>query len=248
MTPVIGISGNLLTDAVPGTISTTKAYVGNAYIEAVTENQGIPFVIPITEVGLVPYFVDKIDGLILSGGQDVSPLFYGQSEVEESTASLLERDQFELALVKEALKQNKAIFAICRGMQLLNVALGGSLVQNIAELNTFTHMQNMPVHEATHPIYTIEGTQTAKLLSKRADVNSFHHQSIDRLGTGLVASAYAEDGTIEAVELADRPNVIGVQWHPEMMQFIDQKMKQLFHFFIKNATSEFVMKKRVSNL
>lgn len=248
MTAVIGISGNLLMEDVPGTISTTKAYVGNSYIEAVTASGGIPFVIPVTETALVSSFIEKIDGLILSGGQDVSPLFYGQEEVKETTISLLERDKFELALVKEALKQRKAIFAICRGMQLLNVALGGTLIQHILEVDTFSHVQTLPVSKTAHPVRTIAGTEVARILSECVSVNSFHHQSIDQLGSGLIASAYAEDGTIEAIELANNNRVVGVQWHPELLQNADEKMKQLFTSFVEKADSKFTMKKRVSTL
>jgi gamma-glutamyl-gamma-aminobutyrate hydrolase PuuD len=159
--------------------------------------------------------LDRIDALILAGGSDVDPATYGARRHPETNSAWPERDRFELALARRALERELPVLGICRGMQLLNVALGGTLAQ---------HLPNVVGHDGHNPRPGVYGTVTVELdpagrvgalLGASVDAQCHHHQAIDRLADGLLVTGRAGDGTIEAVELADRDFVLGVQWHPE---------------------------------
>lgn len=237
MTAIIGISAAQLTEQVPNTISRNGTYVGGDYVSVVAKSGAAPFVIPVTETRLVTTFVDQIDGLILSGGQDVSPALYGADSQAKLGAICPTRDLFELALLKEALLQKKPILAICRGAQLLNVALGGTLHQDTSYIENanLAHMQQDGATRATHDIQIAKASRLHSILGNTARVNSFHHQAVDKLGTGLKITATAPDGVVEAIEKEGAPFVVGVQWHPELIAERDASMQHLFRDFVKNA-------------
>jgi len=151
--------------------------------------------------------LNGLSGLLLSGGSDIEPNFYGHSD-QGSRSPDRERDEMELALAQEVLRSGMPVLAICRGMQLLNVRLGGTLVQDIGEGHT--HVE--------HPVRIVEGSRLHSIFGPQATVNSRHHQALDRLGEGLVITATAPDGIVEGVERAGEPFVVGVQWHPEDLQ------------------------------
>jgi putative glutamine amidotransferase len=142
------------------------------------------------------------------GGTDVNPDLYGEDAAPETDEPDDDRDAIELWLLADALSRNLPILAICRGMQLLNVAHGGTLIQ---------HLQPVEKHQGltTHPIKIVPGTILSRIAGARLDVNSRHHQAVGKVGGGLLVSARSEDGVIEAIELPDKPFVVGVQWHPE---------------------------------
>ncbi|AQY49875.1 glutamine amidotransferase [Listeria weihenstephanensis FSL R9-0317] len=237
MTAIIGISATQLAEQVPNTISRNGTYVGGDYITAVANSGAAPFVIPVTDTKLITTFVNQIDGLILSGGQDVSPALYGaESEAELGDVSLV-RDAFELALLKETLAQKKPVLAICRGAQLLNIAFGGTLHQDTSyiENTDLEHMQQAEATQSTHAISIERGSRLSNMLGTTAQVNSFHHQAIDVLGSGLKITARASDGVIEAIEKQGSPFVVGVQWHPELIIETEIGMKRVFQEFTKNA-------------
>jgi putative glutamine amidotransferase len=166
-----------------------------------------------------PHSLDNLNGLLLTGGTDVNPKYYGEAPVQETDESDEARDAMELSLIAEALSLDLPVFAICRGLQLLNVHLHGSLVQHLPSVGI--HERRLPgekprQHQAVHSVRVAENTLLQRIVhSNEIQVNSRHHQAINRLGEGLVASAVSEDGVIEAIEYPARHFVLGVQWHPE---------------------------------
>lgn len=159
-----------------------------------------------------PQDLASLDGLLLSGGRDVNPARYGQERDSRTAEPDEKRDDFETGLLLDSLSRSMPILAICRGMQLLNVALGGTLHQHIEAHEVRTKDPSEPVHA----VEVSAGTELRRAFERACvRVNSRHHQAIDRMGAGLTVSAVAGDGTIEAIEYSGAPFVIGVQWHPE---------------------------------
>ena len=179
-----------------------------------------PYVEALRHAGIECIFgasLDGVSGLMLMGGTDVNPARYGDALHPETEASDDRRDQLEIALITEALERDLPIFAICRGMQILNVQHGGTLVQHLQPVE---HHCQQPADKSlsAHSIEIVPATKLARIAGGelRREVNSRHHQSVARIGHGLVVSAAdPRDGVIEAVERADKRFVIGVQWHPE---------------------------------
>ncbi|MBC6315990.1 gamma-glutamyl-gamma-aminobutyrate hydrolase family protein [Listeria grandensis] len=237
MTAIIGISAAVLAEQVPNTISRNGTYVGGDYVSVIAKSGAAPFVIPVTDTGLVTTFVNQMDGLILSGGQDVSPALYGALPQAKLGVTSIARDIFELALLKETLAQKKPILAICRGAQLLNIAFGGTLHQDTSYIRNanLEHMQRDQATRATHSIQIEKNSQLYSILGSTAQVNSFHHQAVDILGAGLKITATAPDGVVEAIEKPGVPFVIGVQWHPELIAENDIGMQRMFQEFVKSA-------------
>ncbi|WP_207694696.1 hypothetical protein DOK67_0000500 [Enterococcus sp. DIV0212c] len=224
--PIIGIAANEIEDAGAKLYHLPICYTPCGYVKAVQNAGGLPLLLPVGSPELAKEYVSQIDKLILAGGQNVSPTLYGEvNQVKEATVSD-ERDQFELALIKEALAQKKPIFAVCRGLQLVNVALGGSLYQEISATK-ITHMQvPVPREIPTHQIRTEEMSILRKIYGKETTVNSFHFQAVKKLAETLKVTAFSEDGIIEGVESKD-PSVafLGVQWHPDFAyDYLEQEM------------------------
>lgn len=227
--PVIGIAANEINDAGETLYHLPVSYTPAGYVRAVQNAGGIPLVLPVGAPELAKEYINQIDKLILAGGQNVSPELYGEPIQVEEASLFKERDQFELALIKEAMVQNKPIFAVCRGMQLVNVALGGSLFQEIEHLNNsnISHMQAPISREIpTHKIQTEAGSMLRKIYGKEAKVNSFHFQAVKTLANELHVTAYSEDGIIEGIERRGPGTVIlGVQWHPDFAyDYLAQEM------------------------
>jgi putative glutamine amidotransferase len=227
--PLIGITTSVTVDKIP-----ERAYVNGAYIRAVQSAGGVPLL-------LTPHFTpevqaalwQRLDGLILTGGGDIEPSRFGESRHPAVDDVSPARDELELGLTHRALSDDVPLFAICRGIQVLNVALGGTLVQDIPSEwpNALPHSQKAPRHEATHPVKVMgEGTQLGRVLgSLELDVNSMHHQAIKQLGEGLREVAWAPDGIVEGVEMpGDARFIVGVQWHPEELVAHDQAARNLF--------------------
>jgi putative glutamine amidotransferase len=167
--------------------------------------------------------VDELDGLLLTGGGDVDPVLYGEDRHDSVEDAEPGRDEFEIDLARRAVGADLPLLAICRGAQVLNVAAGGSLVQDIptAVETTLPHSVQEPKNAVAHAVRVASGSRLEQALGAAVDsahtcrVNSRHHQSVGRLGKGLVATATADDGVIEAIERTDSPFCVGVQWHPE---------------------------------
>jgi putative glutamine amidotransferase len=163
--------------------------------------------------------IDLIDGLLLAGGADIDPGAYGQTAHHATNGTVPERDSFEIALVRAAIAQDIPVLGVCRGMQLINVARGGTLVQHLPEhVGHQEHRRSVgSFDDADHEVELSEGTLAMRVVGEaRHDTKSHHHQAVDRLGDGLQVSAVSVlDGLPEAIELPDRRFVLGVQWHPE---------------------------------
>jgi putative glutamine amidotransferase len=209
--PLIGISTYLEAGARWGVWELEAALLPAGYPRLVQRAGGIAVMLPPDDPGRAAATVARLDGLVIAGGPDVEPVRYGAEPHPRTGPPARARDAWELALIDAALSARVPLLGICRGMQLLNVALGGTLVQHIEG-----HAQ-VPGAFGRHPVKPVPGTRYAELAPEETSVPTYHHQSVDRLGIGLLPSAHAEDGTVEAVELqTDSPWVLGVQWHPEM--------------------------------
>lgn len=239
MKPFIGISGNIIIDQGGHFPGYERAYVNNDYIEAVTLAGGMPFIMPIVEdEDLIKQQVEQIDGLILSGGQDVNPLFYGEEPSQKLGSIFPKRDLYEQQLIRYAIKKKKPILAICRGMQILNVTCGGTLYQDISLIEgaSIKHNQHSIPSLPTHSVIIKEGTHLYRLYEDKTITNSFHHQAVKQVAPGFRIAALSKDGVIEAIEKEGNHFVVGIQWHPEMMAKKHEHMLNLFKCFIEQTS------------
>lgn len=235
MTPKIGIT--TVNHANPVNGSELSA-LGWTYIDAVSRSGGLPLLIPsITDASLLDAYVNACDGFIFSGGIDVSPCCYGEMQHPLVGDTSLKLDRSQIGLVKKVIAARKPFVAICRGNQVLNVACGGTLYQDnsLHGGDIAKHMQKTDRGDVSHQITIYEGSVLHGMYGGRIWINSYHHQSIKDLGKGLKITAVADDGIIEAVELADYPYGLGIQWHPEVMLLADENMRPLFDGLVEAA-------------
>jgi gamma-glutamyl-gamma-aminobutyrate hydrolase PuuD len=228
MRPIIGIT-TYSTPAVHGDWEEHSALVPTDYIRAIEGAGGRALLVPPSEEG-VDETLDVLDGLIFSGGGDMSPETYGQDAHPETSGIVPERDRAELALLQAALARDMPVLAVCRGSQVLNVALGGDLVQHLPDLVGHDDHKHTPGLYADHAVTVDPDTRLGSLLGEHAPVKSHHHQGFGRLGDGLREAAHAEDGTIEALEDDSRRFALGVLWHPEAGEDM-----RLFQELVKEA-------------
>jgi putative glutamine amidotransferase len=236
--PIIGIAANEVEDAGAKLYHLPISYTPAGYVKAVQEVGGLPFLLPIGTPADAKAYMQRIDKLILAGGQNVAPDLYGEKPLVAEAALASERDQFELALIYEALVQKKPIFAVCRGMQLANVALGGSLYQDVSQLSDLpiAHMQVPIAREIpTHHIRTEKASVLRNIYGEQAKVNSFHYQAVKKLAPDLKATAFSEDGIIEGVEnRSSKFTFLGVQWHPDFAyEHLEQELA-IFRYVVKD--------------
>jgi putative glutamine amidotransferase len=190
------------------------------YPEAIERAGGVPVIVPLLRPDAIAALLDRVDGVCLPGGPDVQPSAYGEEPHPQLGPTEPRVDAVELALVKAADRRNLPILGICRGMQLLNVARGGTLHQHLPDV-TGDQLQHRQVEHGsitTHHVETASHSRLRAALGEggpRLEVNSFHHQAVRALGRNLAATAWAEDGTIEAIEQPGERLVMGVQWHAE---------------------------------
>jgi putative glutamine amidotransferase len=210
--PVIGIT-TYLVPAAWGAWSMEAALVPADYVRAVSQAGGTPVLVP--PGASVPETLDAVDGLVFSGGSDLDPDLYDAESHAETAGVVRERDDFELGLMRAALERDVPMLAICRGSQVLNVALGGDLEQHVPDrVGTELHRE-VPGVFSEHDVSVVGGTRLASILGDRHDVKSHHHQGFGALGAGLREAARAPDGTLEALEDPSRRFALGVLWHPE---------------------------------
>lgn len=220
MKPLIGVTtsemrrGDLATLRRHGEPPQPEMALGLTYMRAVERAGGLPVVLPPLGAADVPGLLARLDGICLSGGPDLDPVAYGARErhpkLGETEPPL---DAFELAVAREADRRGMPVLGVCRGVQALNVARGGTLHQDVPG-----HRQTEVATEPTHAVTVTPQSGVARILgATRLRVNSFHHQAVDELGSGLVVTARAADGTVEAVECRERRFFLGVQWHAETL-------------------------------
>jgi putative glutamine amidotransferase len=225
LAPIIGVTATLKED--PELVETRPlgsfVRADLDYVAGVAGAGGVPMVLP-PIAGAAEEMAHGIDGLLLTGGSDLGPGYYGEEPLPELGVTLPERDTFEIAVLRHALELGMPVFGICRGMQVLNVILGGTLYQDLPSQfhpELIAHRQQMPKWQWTHEVEVDAGSEVAKIMETTdLRVNSYHHQAIKDLAEDLVAVAHACDGVVEAVEYRDLSErwLVGVQWHAESMR------------------------------
>lgn len=229
MKPIIGITPNYANDS--GLYSLHRDYV-----DAVESAGGRSVLLLPSAAPEPPSLPDFLDGILFSGGGDIDPLLFGEEPLRECGEIFPQRDRFELRLCRLALEKGLPLLGICRGMQVMNIAAGGSIYQDILAQtgSTLKHSQQAPRTHATHSVLPEENSLLAAIWSKkRIAVNSFHHQAVARLGEGFSVAARSPDGTVEAIQRRDVPFALGVQWHPEAMKNEEQAL--LLSAFVQAA-------------
>ena len=235
MRPIIGVSGIIEIKQGPILPGHKISYTSNDYIAAVDLAGGAPCILPLTKnEDVIAALAQSVDGLILTGGADVSPLLYGEEPKRGLGRIHPERDNFDIALFRAVHELGKPVLAICRGLQIVNVAFGGSLYQDLNTEDAFymKHVELSEPHTGTHTVRFTEDSYLYTVFGEKTLTNSLHHQAIKEPGSGIKVTGQTEDGIIEAFE-AD--NIVGIQWHPEHMAQHDPKMLQLFKDFVERS-------------
>lgn len=233
MKPVIGILSDINNERVASALY--------PYTLSIERSGGIPVIIPFTiKSEMICEYVNLCCGFLFTGGADIDPLYYGEEAVHECGELQPYRDSLEFLIFNEAMRQGKPIMGICRGAELVNVALGGTLYQDIeSEIEThIAHRQTEPKFSHSHKVNVLHETPLSRIAdSERIRVNSFHHQAIRILAKDLIPMAIAEDGIIEAVYYSGESYLRAYQWHPERLYDADKLNRLLFEDFI-NACKE----------
>jgi putative glutamine amidotransferase len=234
----IAVTSRTLTKFNENVTMRNAPYVPRDLITILGKLDVIPFVLPDVEGACGRDYVDMADALFLPGGQDVDPVFFGEEPTWKIGAADYKMDRFEIELVRAFYRAGKPIAGICRGIQVLNVALGGTLYQDLQADNPDAYIRHSQAADGSYPTHhvTVEpGSRLHAALGDTAFVNSRHHQSIRKLAPGLKVTAVAPDGVIEGVESAEGDQVVAVQWHPENMWQEHPEMRQLFVNFVKRV-------------
>lgn len=236
MKPVIG-----LTTQYDSTINRGVNRINCEYVNVVLEGGGIPFLIPnLTNLEDIDRYVGLLDGIIFTGGEDIGSHYFGEEPVKEVTYISHDRDRTEMALFQMAYERGIPIFGICRGMQLINIALGGTIYQDIYSMVDHVHGHTCEINlqEPYHSINISRETMMYEIFHKeKLLVNSLHHQALKELGKNLKVSAKAADGIIEAVESTNDIFLLGVQFHPETMSMKYKEFVKPFKYFIDKCRS-----------
>ncbi|WP_205543936.1 gamma-glutamyl-gamma-aminobutyrate hydrolase family protein [Rubrobacter indicoceani] len=248
--PIIGVTATLKDDTETVATRPLGRYVRNDldYVSGVAEAGGIPVILPAVPASDGSYetyaraVVGSLDGLLLSGGNDLDPGHYGEEALPELEALMPERDLFEMALVEEALRRGIPVFGICRGMQVLNVFLGGTLYQDLPSQvgdAMQSHRQTDDKWVTRHAVRLEPSSLAAEVLSGETSVNSYHHQAVKDLAARLRATGYSPDGVVEVVESREFSEawMLGVQWHAEAMRSVRPEHSDLFRAHVEAARS-----------
>lgn len=213
--------------------------INYTYIDAIVKAGGVPIILPIlNNIDILELYIDSIDGLILTGGEDVSPLLFGEEPIKEVKDICYDRDKMEIELFNKAYEKGIPVLGICRGLQVFNVALGGTLYQDIHVQipNALGHVSTYNIDRGYHSINIKKDTILYEVFGKeKISVNSQHHQSVKDLGKDLRVNAISSDGVIEGVESTTDTLVLGVQFHPEAMINAHEEFLNIFHHFIKGC-------------
>ena len=237
MKKLVGITcGHIFKDG-----SAHRNAVNTTYSRAIASAGALAVLLPVGDPADAAAYLDRVDGLLLPGGIDVEPKLFGQENHPNLGETDEAQDLFEIAMAQEAWKRRMPMMAICRGIQLLNVALGGTLIQDISSQvpGAIKHEQGVPRDRASHKVVLAEGGRLRDIAgSNEAIVNSHHHQAVENIGSNLQVVARASDGLIEALE-DPRPDrfTVAVQWHPELGWKDDRFSEKLFQTFVAEASS-----------
>ena len=235
-TPLIGLTTTRSKNAK----GLPQVYLLEAYVQAVAQAGAYPVLIPLgLPKEILTALAARLDGVLFTGGGDVHPRHYAAEGNPRVALVDEDRDRVEFQLLDQVLAEKKPFLGICRGLQVMNIALGGSLYADVAEQRPGALAHNYRESKErtfrAHPVAIEAGSRLADVLGEtQAQVNSLHHQAIDRLAPGLRPTAYAPDGIIEAVEFPDQPFGLAVQWHPEWL-LDDPAMRALFRAFVQAA-------------
>ena len=210
------------------------------YFDGLTQAGGIPIMLPLTsDAPELDQLIEMCNGFLFTGGHDVSPDLYGESALNGVVSSCRKRDEMELYILKKAIEADKPVLGICRGIQFINAALGGTLYQDIpTQFETDTeHHQNPPYDIPVHKINVIKDSPLYKYIgAEQIEVNSYHHQAVKEVAPDLKVMAVSEDGLVEALYLPQHHFLWAVQWHPEFSYKTDGNSRKLFQIFIEAAT------------
>jgi len=214
--------------------------IGRHYVKGIAAVGGTPVILPLLQdKEQIKEMAKRLDGLLISGGVDMDPLIFGEEPHPKMGRIDPERDFFEKNILENFLEEDKAVFGICRGCQIINLVLGGTIYQDITsqmDSELIKHSQNAPRWYPTHSIEVEKGSKLSKVLGDgKIKVNSFHHQAIKEGAPGFFVSARAADGVVEAIESKNGQFLVGVQWHPEHLWERDQKTLALFRMFIDHS-------------
>jgi len=239
MRPLIAVTGVPLVAG--GVLGWTQGAVActSAYLEAIARAHGDPVIVPpvLLDDESASARLSRFDGLLLVGGGDIDPALYGQERQPEVAHVSPARDEFEIPLVRAAIDRGLPTLCICRGIQVLNVALGGTLHQHISDREELSAHRNEDATDGVlHEIRVQPGSKVMKAMgAERVRTFSHHHQAVDQLGTGLIPVGWAEDGLLEAAELEDGW-ILGLQWHAEATAATDPTQQALFDALVREAS------------
>ncbi|HPT78682.1 MAG TPA: gamma-glutamyl-gamma-aminobutyrate hydrolase family protein [Candidatus Atribacteria bacterium] len=232
MKPVIGVTCDF-------DLHEHRSQVFSGYYESIIHAGGIPLLIPCSEGLSAEELFDKFDGLLLTGGQDIDPYLYGEEPHPDIGSVYTARDRLEIDLCRKAAEADMPVLGICKGLQVMNVAMGGTLIQDIRSAlgeKALCHSQKAPGFLSIHDIHISRGSKLGSIFnSETLRVNSFHHQAIKDTGGPLVITARAGDGIAEAAESSVHRFFVGVQWHPERMISKAPEMLKLFEALVREA-------------
>lgn len=236
--PIIGIVPNLITIDSGSWIGLKRVSLVDKYITAIELAGGLPIIIPfVDDINNISNLLDLCNGILISGGNDIHPVFFNEHPHKDIGYVNSKVDQFQIELTKLALERKMNFLGVCKGLQILNVACGGNLYQDLSQIHKegISHYQNCDYNEIWHKVKFNNNSILYNLFGSEIWVNSYHHQAIKNLGENLKVTSTSSDGVIEAVEMVDEKFVVGVQFHPELMINGQYDMSKLFKEFINKC-------------